>query len=248
MDLQLFLRVCWRFRVIVATGLLLAITLALASYVTAGSHGLKYRQQQQWVSYSTLQLTQAGFPIGRSDADNSVPTSPGAGGNPTTRQFAPSSRFADLAPLYAQLAKSDVVLNLVRRQGPFSGEVHAVPVLSLDTQGDPLPLVQIAGLAPTAAEAQSLALRDAKALQAYLAGMQLRNRVPAGSRVVLKVWDPPSKAVIWKGRKLTRPILVFLTLMIAVFGLVFVLENMRPRIRKIEGSQVDEDVDKEEAA
>ena len=253
MDLQLFARVCWRFRVIVAAGVLLAITLALASYVTIGSHGLKYRQQQQWVSYSTMFLTQKGDPSVRTDADNpvtplnpdgTVKVSPGG----STPEFGSSSRFAYLATLYAQWARSDLILNLLRKQGPVDGDIHAVPVLSLDTQGDPLPLVQVAGLAPTAAGSASLAHRATQAFKIFLITNQQQNAVPADRRVVVQVIDAPSKAVIWKGRKLTRPILVFLTLMTAVIGFIFVLENMRPRIRKIEGAPVDEEVDKEDAA
>jgi hypothetical protein len=250
MDLQNFVRVCWRFRGIVAVGLVLAITAALLSFVkpsfAQGKPTFAYRQQEQWISYSTLLVTQRGFPIGRSDADNPIQTVPSTNGTATvapggtTPYFAPSTRLADLATLYAQLVKSDVVLNLMRRQGPVHGEIRAVPVLSLETQGDPLPLVQVAALASTPDMATSLAHRDTQAFQVYLDRMQQQNGVPANRRVLVQVVDAPTKPLIWQGRKLTRPILTFLTLMIAVVGLVFILENMRPRIRKIEGPAIDQ--------
>ena len=34
-------------------------------------------------------------------------------------------------------------------------------------------------------------------------------------------------------RKLTRPIFIFLAVMIAALGLAFVLENLRPRVRPV---------------
>jgi hypothetical protein len=40
-----------------------------------------------------------------------------------------------------------------------------------------------------------------------------------------------------EGIKTTRPMVVFVAVMLAVLGLVFALENMRPRVRVIEGEK-----------
>ena len=39
--------------------------------------------------------------------------------------------------------------------------------------------------------------------------------------------------VLLEGRSKTVPIVVFLTVMLAVIGLAFILENLRPRVRPV---------------
>src|SRR5688572_29756916 len=113
-DIQLYLRVLWRFRLLVAAGFTLAVVLALLSFARVsfenglGPPKLTYREQEKWVSYSTLYVTQPGFPWGYSvikqpDPDEQLET--------RTKQIAPEfadpTRFASLAVLYAYLATSD---------------------------------------------------------------------------------------------------------------------------------------------
>jgi capsular polysaccharide biosynthesis protein len=43
--------------------------------------------------------------------------------------------------------------------------------------------------------------------------------------------DPP---VLVKGRSKTLPVVVFVTVLLGVVGLVFMLENLRPRIRPVD--------------
>jgi hypothetical protein len=50
---------------------------------------------------------------------------------------------------------------------------------------------------------------------------------------VVQVLSRPKAPVLFEGRSLTVPIVVFMTAMIATLGLAFVLENLRPRIRSI---------------
>ena len=117
MDLQLFLRVAWRFRLLVAAGLLLALTLTLLSVVRIdlGSGSLAYREQEQWTSDATLLLTEPGFPYGKSVADEGASS---------------SARFAELATVYSGLATSDEVRRLMRREGPVGDDaiLQAAPV------------------------------------------------------------------------------------------------------------------------
>ena len=84
-DLNLYLRVLWRFRLIVAIGLVLAISLAFASLVKVGfAHGslsLSYRQQPTWQSTTRLFVTQEGFPWGRSVFPTTSPTTVPPTGN-----------------------------------------------------------------------------------------------------------------------------------------------------------------------
>ena len=68
MDLNLYLRVLWRFRLIVVVGFVLAITVAFASVAKVGADGslsISYRQQPTWQGTTRLFVTQQGFPWGR---------------------------------------------------------------------------------------------------------------------------------------------------------------------------------------
>ena len=48
MDFRLYGRVLWRFRLVIAIGLLLALVLAFLSVVRVNSHGLSYRDTRLW--------------------------------------------------------------------------------------------------------------------------------------------------------------------------------------------------------
>src|SRR2546423_9864638 len=100
MDLSLYSRVLWRWRLFVVPGLLLAIFAAVFSVARVGPHGVSYRQSEQYVSYSKIFVTQQGFPWGRlTPAANS--TDPG--------------RFASLATIYSSLADGDGVRQILQR-------------------------------------------------------------------------------------------------------------------------------------
>ena len=79
MDLPLYLRVLWRFRLLVAFGTVLAIALALlvTVRVSLSSPYLAYRQSQTWSSESRVFVTQQGFPWGYA-APPTVSTTPAA--------------------------------------------------------------------------------------------------------------------------------------------------------------------------
>ena len=68
MDLNLYVRVLWRFKLIVALGLLLAFTLAFLSYATVRFDGVpptvEYRQSEQWESLATVGVTSRSFDPG----------------------------------------------------------------------------------------------------------------------------------------------------------------------------------------
>ena len=48
MDFRLYARVLWRFKIIVVTGFVLALVLAMLSVVRKSTHGLTYRDSQFW--------------------------------------------------------------------------------------------------------------------------------------------------------------------------------------------------------
>jgi hypothetical protein len=236
-DLQLYLRVLWRFRLLVGIGLVLACGLAFLAVVRVDpSHSphFRYRKDQQWVSYATLFVTQRGFPWGRSVIPSaSTPSAYPSTGTSSEQQFADPSRFSSLAILYSQLATSDPVRAIMLRDGPIDGTIEAAPVLSQTGYTEALPLVSIAGIGKSPPAAISLARRTMVALQEFLQQQQNSNDIPQKYRVLVTVVNNPDKAKLLAGRSMTVPFVVFLSVMIVFSGIAFLLENMRPRIRPV---------------
>ena len=71
MDLKLHLGVLWRFKFLIAAGLVLAVVLAVLSVMRVSFQGttptLTWRGVEIWTSNETLLVTQSGFPIGQSE-------------------------------------------------------------------------------------------------------------------------------------------------------------------------------------
>jgi hypothetical protein len=234
MDLERYARVLWRFRMVVASGLLLAFVLALLSIVRidlSGSPRLSYRATEQWASSGSLLITQARFPEGRSVFEQAVPPVSNDKIQTFAPEFADPNRFAGLATLYAELATSDAVRRTMLRDGPLNGAVEATPVTL--TNGTPLPLLTIAGISSTPAEALALARRAIRAFREHVESQQRSSGIPVDQRVIIEVINQPSAVTLVKGRPRTLPILVFLTVFLAFVGIAFVLENLRPRVAPV---------------
>jgi hypothetical protein len=233
-DLQLYARVLWRFKVIVLLGLVLALTLALLSTVRVGRNGATYRSPELWSSSIRLLVTQRGFPEGRLYAQ--VPIPPGEINPPAIDSSAPvvdPARFNSLAILYSELATSDAVRQLMRKQGPIPGQIVATPLRD-ERSGTLLPLLDLSAVSTSPGAAIVLARRGAAALNRFVADQQRVNNVPPDDRVVLTTIVQPKGAQLFQPRSKTMPIVVFLVVMFAVVGLVFLLESVRPRSRQAE--------------
>jgi hypothetical protein len=212
-DLQLYLRVIWRFRLLVLTGLVLAIALAFLAMVRITSEGVAYRDSETWASKARLFVTQKGFPWGRAVTQDETTAAP--------------DRFTSLAVLYAQFAESDEVKAIMRRDGPVKGDVLATPVVS--PSGDfSLPLIDVTGVATDALTAESVTARATKAILEYLGQQQDEANVPDEDRVIVQVVAQPEQAQLLESRPLTRPIVVFLVTLFGTVGLAFILHNLRP--------------------
>lgn len=219
MDLTLFFRVMWRYRLLVVSGLLLAVLAAFFAMVKVspgGDPALALRGQKEYASYTTLFVTQKGFPWGRlAEGDGQA-----AANN--------ASRLASLASLYSQLAVSDPVDEMNKTALP-SGEwkIESAPVLDANGTNAQLPLVRIAALAPTAELAQQTAATAAASLQSYVGTRQRTNDIPESERVVLQLIKGPEKAVLVHGRSFTQPIIVFALLAMITLALPFIIDNIR---------------------
>jgi hypothetical protein len=223
MDLELYLRVIWRFKWLVATGCCVAFGLAVLSlfHVSPSSPHLRYRTAQQWKSTETLLVTERGAPwLSSGYSKNADP-----------------SRYSVLATIYVQLVMSNDVRNLIGKAWPLTkyDVIQAYPVLaqSYNSNSPPLPLISVEVMSYSATRSQELARHATAAFRDYLADLQAKNDIRTDKRVVVttvRSYEPP---VMMAGPSKTLPIVVFLTVMMGIAGLCLLLENMRPRARPV---------------
>jgi hypothetical protein len=218
MDLQLYARVLWRFRVLVAFGLALGLTLAFFSYVRVGGDGLAYREQEEWLSRTQLLVTQEGSPELRSTS-----------GDPETGSYVDSGRLAGLAALYSTLVDSDGVRKLMAPKNPPAGRIVSAAVTTED--GLSLPLITLEALSSTSDYARTLARLQSESFIELIERQQVANSIPRSERVEIRIVSQPSTPFVFTPRSKTVPIVVFLSVLVATIAVAFVLENIRPTAR-----------------
>jgi hypothetical protein len=224
MDLALYARVLWRFRILVLLGAAFGIVLASLSFVRVDFDGGAPRltpPETTWQSDATLFVTEEGFPWGRSVLEAS-PTETGE-----SPRFSDPGRFSGLASLYARLAVSDEMHEILQREGPLEGTYRAVQARSED--GTYLPLVVIIGYSDSAEGAVLLSNRVATAFQSFLRRLQIENGIPASDRVQVPLVNQAMVATVFDSPSVVKPLFVLLLVLSATIGLAFVLENLRPR-------------------
>ena len=218
MDVGLFFRVLWRFRLLVLGGVLLATALALLAFarveISDGRPTLTYRNTETWQAVSRLLVSPGGFPF------RPLPVQ-----TPNTQAVDPTT-FAILA---SKLAEGDAVRSLIAEDGPVGGKIHAFPVQ--DSNGHNLPFLDVAAMATTPERARALAVKAAAALQRYVDDEQAREGVASRSRFELRVVSQPSRPTLVEPRSKTLPALVFLAILGIAVALALVLENVRPATR-----------------
>lgn len=246
MDFGLYARVLWRFKPIVVLGLVLAVALAGLSVVRVSGEGIAYRDAVLWSSSTRIGVTQQGFPWGRLLAQEQTPGE--AAQNLGIPQADPN-RLNTLAVLYAELATSDPVRDLLEVEGAIPlcdqvpggatgsgstdrcGKIVANPVVVGDNRVA-LPLVDLMAIAPSPAAALDLAQKSADAFRTFIREQQKANDVPSSDRVVVQQLVRPNPPKVFQPRSKTLPIVVFLAVMFATVGIAFLLENVRPRGRQ----------------
>jgi hypothetical protein len=233
MDFRLYSRVLWRFKWLVALGLVLGASLGLLSVVRVSSDGLTYRQSELWTSTTRLGVTQNGFPWGRLLAQEVTPDEQAERlGIP----LADPNRLNTLAVLYAELATSDPVRRQMLEDGPLRGKIIATPVVVGENRVM-LPFIDVAAIATSPRGAVVLAQRAADAFGVFMRDQQVANRVPAADRVIVQQLVRPKPPKLFQPRSKTMPVVVFLAVMFATIGLAFLLENLRPPRRPEEDAQ-----------
>jgi hypothetical protein len=187
-----------------------------------GSPTFFYRQPEIWQATTRLMLTQTGFPHGRA-----APAVPGEEGG----VLSDPGRLSSLASYYAQLASADAVQLRVLARTTETAGLTAVPVIDPSTE-EPAPFVDILGLADTPLAAARISGRGANVFIRHVSQLQAQARIPAQDRILLQIVKEPlafQGPELVQPRKKTTPAFVFLAVLTATFGLIFVVENARGR-------------------
>jgi len=246
-DLRLYGRVIRRFKFVVLLGFLAAIGLSFLSYARVsfvkGKPVVSYRAAVTYSSTETLLITQTGFPEGRSI----FPMKQIAPGT-TASQFADPSRFASLAAFYAYLANSDQVKRTAMATvgGPLVPGSYLASAVLYTSAGNPAlePLLAIEGLGTSPTIAMRYARAAGDSFRTYIDNAENAAKIPTAQRVIISVLNSPAKPMIAVPRKKTLPMVVFIAVLAATLAFVFVLENLKPRIKAVEaGAQHREPVE-----
>jgi hypothetical protein len=214
-----------------------AIALAVLAYGKVDvAHGFKVTPRAVPVFHvdALLLITQKGFPWGESQQ----PYVPGdvAKGLPPV-PVGDFSRMSGIAMIYSELADSDTVKALTPLKPAKTEKLFTSPYAPASAPpGTVLPMVALSADAASPARAAALINSRIAAFEGYIESQQTKAKLSERKRVVVQVMrgGDAKTALVLSGKKKTLPIVVFLAVMIAVTGLAFMLENMRPRVRPVE--------------
>jgi len=205
-DLRLFFNVLARFRLLAAIGLLLALTLALLSFMkvdfAGGTPNLSYRGNELLASNARLLVTAPGFSLGKD--------------RPTPEEGEAEGRGPGLAAIYSSFVTSDSVREIMLRHGPVTGVITSSPVPAAPGSSVLLPIVNITAFDRTIEDAITLAGRAAAALQLYVLELQRANGVPTSRRVELRPMNSAFEPNLMEPRSKTMPIVIFLGVMFTI--------------------------------
>jgi hypothetical protein len=225
MDLRMHIGVLWRWRVVAACGLALAIVLTFFSFFRvslAQGFSVTPREGQTWGSTESLLLSQGGIYFEGSPSSAVAPT-----------------WLTTLSSLYAQIANSDIIRAQVFPGGhatSATGDYLASPVSAANQSA--LPVLEFDGTGGTPQQAINVTRAAATTFLSYLNNQSNRANVPSASRVDIQVISSasPNDTQLIKGRKLTIPIVIFLAVSIATIGLIYLLENFKPQLAQTSGT------------
>lgn len=235
----------WRFRGVAASGLALGIVLAvMASYQVGWKSGPSFtpRGAEVWTSVSQIQVTQRGFPEGRT----TLPTEDSGGTPPSTPkkvQFGDPGRLAYLADYYSKYLTSEVVLGRVPGK-PSASQITASPFLAA-AGGQGLPIIQLTANADSEVGAKQLNLGVFESLRAFMEQEQSTNAISTGNRVEVRLFVPPD-VTLSSGRSKVMSVLVLVLCLVGTLALVHLLEALRgargavKRQRRLEAEDLDD--------
>lgn len=223
-DLRLYSRVLRRHRALVVIGVALTFALAFLSYVRVSPSGIAYRSPAVWSNSSTMVLTQAGSPELRSV----LPA--GSSGVPT---LGTTERFIGLVDLYAALATSDAVIQLLKQRGLLDDkdiEAGDLPVsassVSSAVNGQVIPLIRITGEGDSPKEATARTLAATQAFLEVLTTRQTAAKIPPNNRIQVSVIKRSGKPVLAEPRSMALLLVILLGGLIATIAVAFMRDNL----------------------
>lgn len=213
MDLQLYGRVLWRHKWLLAAGFTAALALAALSVVRVefkdDGPTLSYRQPEIWQARTRVLLTKGD----------------GSG------VFEDPDSLGALTSFYAELVATDTVQFQVLTGTGGTAALVAAPVVDPISE-NPGPFLDILGLAESPRSAARISDRGAEVFIEYVSERQKEADISERDRVVPQVvkrpFGPKGPELV-QARKKTTPAFVFLAVLTATFGLIFVVENARGR-------------------
>jgi hypothetical protein len=211
----------------VCVGVALSVLLTLLSVARVSPSGISYRSPQTWSNQATLVLTQAGAPELRSV----LPSTPEG-----SSSLADTSRFAGLIDVYAAMATSDPVMQVLKRRGLIKAQdlvnganpLTASPVVST-VGGGTTPMMTLTATAPSATKATELTLGATQAFRNYVEVRQAAADIPAKDRIELRVVKGADVPKLAKPRSKALPMLVLFAGLIATAAVAFARDNVQRR-------------------
>jgi hypothetical protein len=212
-----------RHRLLVMSGFVVALVLALLSYVRVSADGLSYRNPEVWSTEATLELSDPSHPELRS----------------TLPPTADPGRFTSLVDQYAEFATSDAVINSLQRQGLLGrrGEGPRVPDITATAVHSPVnsaptPLLKISGMATTPTDATRLTIRATDALIAVARARQVQAKIPESQRVELRIVKRSDVPKVIEPRSKTTFIIILLAGLTVTVAAAFVRENLQQQAKR----------------
>jgi hypothetical protein len=207
---------------------LVALALAMLSYVRVSADGLTYRNPEVWSNEATLELSDPSYPELRSKL-------------PPT---ADPNRFTTLVEQYVALATSDDVLRSLMNQRLISrnpeqtklGAISATSVAS-PINGAITPLLKITGMATSPAQATRLTIRATDTLIKVATARQVKANIPESQRVKLRVSTRASVPTLIGPRSKTTFIIILLGVLTVTVAAAFMRDNVQ-RKRELETAPV----------
>jgi hypothetical protein len=231
MNLARHASLLWRFRAVTAGGIIIGLVLALLATYHVGPGGFERRGISVYSSMSTIRVTQAGFPEGRSVfPTTTLPTNTdGTVVEPPKNElgFADPGRFPNLAEVYAQWATSDQVRERMASH-PSPGQITAMAVPNASGSAI-LPLIQFTATAPTAQAAQALNTEAVEALRGLIKAEADASQVPSKQRVELPTLNEASPGALIAGPSHTAAILAILLCLIGTVAVTHLLASISDR-------------------
>jgi hypothetical protein len=146
-----------------------------------------------------------------------------------------TSRFAGLVDVYAALATSDPVLQLLRARGMIdeedlaNGENPIAAAAVVSTVNGGTPMMTITGRAKTGLDATRLTRGATSAFVSFVESRQRAAKIPAKDRIQIRVVKSSEAPTLLEPRSKALPILIFLAGLIATAGIAFTRDGTKLR-------------------